>query len=293
MRRVLVRLHRWIGVVLFAYVAMICLTGSFLVYRPELLRMFEPKPTKVAVGARLLSDEELLQGAARAFPSERPVQVWRGAAPNHAVEIDLERGEQRRNWLFDPYTGEPVGPTLPLGFRAITFTLDLHKELVGAESGRVVNGMLGLGLAFLGLSGALIWRPRKKTERAGSLRRLHMTTGIWAALFVAMWGITGFHLAYPATGEAVIEWFEPFDELNPVERVGDKVSYWMAYLHFGRLGGYVPGCGRGDSCDHAIKGVWMLIALAPVFLALSGFWLWLRGRRARARARSSVSPTLH
>ncbi len=38
MRRVLIKLHRWIGVVLFAYVMMICLTGSFLVYRPELLR---------------------------------------------------------------------------------------------------------------------------------------------------------------------------------------------------------------------------------------------------------------
>ncbi len=71
-----------------------------------------------------------------------------------------------------------------------------------------------------------------------------MTTGIVVAVFVVMWGVTGSHLAYPPVGEAIIEWFEPFDELNPVERTGDTVSYWMSYLHFGRLGGYVPGCDR-------------------------------------------------
>lgn len=293
MRRVLVKLHRWIGVVLFAYVMMICLTGSFLVYRPELLRMTEPTPTEVAVGAKLLSDEDLLKAAERTFPDETAVQVWRGTKPNHAVEVDLEQGEERRNYLFDPYTGEPVGPTLPLSFRAITFTLDLHKELVGAETGRFVNGMLGLGLAFLGLTGVLLWKPRKKAERAGSLRRLHMTTGIVVAVFVVMWGVTGFHLAYPPVGEAIIEWFEPFDELNPVERTGDTVSYWMSYLHFGRLGGYVPGCERRDPCDNVIKVTWMLIALAPVFLAGSGFWLWLRGRRVRARVRDAAAPTVH
>ncbi len=90
------------------------------------------------------------------------MQVWRGTKPNYAVEVDLEQGEERRNYLFDPYTGEPVGPTLPWNFRAITFTLDLHKEPVGAETGRLVNGMLGLGLAFIGLTGVLLWKPRKK-----------------------------------------------------------------------------------------------------------------------------------
>ncbi|HWK40753.1 MAG TPA: PepSY domain-containing protein [Croceibacterium sp.] len=285
MRRILVQLHRWIGVALFLYVAMICLTGSVLVYRPELYRYFEPQPVEVSEGTRLLSDEALLRAAGRAFPDEKPLKVWRGSAANHAVEIDLVQGEERRNYLFDPYTGRPVGPTLPLGFRATTFLLQLHTELIGGESGRLANAALALGVVFLALSGVLVWRPRRSSQRGGGLRHWHMTAGIWGAVFLLMWGVTGFHLAYPALTEEVIEYFEPFDEVNPVERVGDRVSYWLAYLHFGRFGGVLPHCDRGESCAEALKAVWALIALIPAFLALSGFFLWLRGGRAKARVR--------
>jgi len=267
---------------------MICLTGSVLVYRPELYRHFEPKPIEVEQGTRLLSEEELLRSAALAFPDERPIKVWPGAADNHAVEVDLIRGEERRNYLFDPYTGKPVGPTLPLGFRATTFLLQLHTELVGGESGRTVNAALALSMVFLAISGSLVWRPRKSGQiRRGSLRRWHMTAGIWGAVFVLMWGVTGFHLAYPALTEAVVEYLEPFDEMNPVERVGDRVSYWLAYLHFGRFGGVLPHCARGESCAEVFKAVWALVALVPAFLSISGALLWLRGRRAKARVKTA------
>ena len=285
MRRVLVRLHRWAGLALAAYVLLIGLTGSVLVYRPELYRLFAPVPVAVAVGPRLLSDPELLQAAKRALPSERPVEVWRGGEPGDAVEVILERDGERRNYLFDPYTGAPVGPTLPLGFRATAYLLDLHTELVGGETGRTVNGALALGLVFMALSGVLLWTRRRARERSGSLRRLHLTVGIGAAVFVLMWGITGVHLAFPALTPGVVERVAPFDETSLEPWVGDTISYWLSYPHFGRFGGVLPGCGRGDWCDEGLKAAWALIGLAPVFLAGSGLALWLRGRRAKARVR--------
>ena len=115
-----------------------------------------------------------------------------------------------------------------------------------------------------------------------------MTVSIWAALFVFMWGITGANLVYPEVLMRAVDYFEPFDELNPVERVGDRVSYWFAYLHFGRFGGYIPGCERGMACDQTLKAVWAVIALTPAFLAGSGLVLWLRGRRARASVNRTV-----
>ena len=292
MRQVIVRIHRWIGIVLFAYVALICLTGSVLVYRPELFRHFEPQPLEVAVGPAQLSDEQLLASARRAFPAEEPAAVWPARQPNHAVEIDLVTDGETRGHLFDPYTGRPLRHAIPWDFWLVSRLLELHTELLGGDNGRLVNGALGLGLVFMALTGVLVWKPKKRNalsastgRQADSLRRLHMTVGIWAALFAFMWGITGFNLAYPDVMMRVVDYFEPFDEMNPVERVGDRVSYWFAYLHFGRFGGYVPGCERGSGCDGALKAVWALIALAPVFLAGSGFMLWLRGRRARSRAR--------
>ena len=281
---------------MFAYVAMICLTGSLLVYRPELFRYFEPQPVEVAVGPVLLSDEALRESARRAFPDEEPVEIWRGREPNHAVEIDLVTDGETRGHLFDPYTGRPLRHAIPWDFWLVSKLLELHTELLGGESGRMVNGALGLGLVFMALTGVLVWKPKKRTAVSastarppGNLRRLHMTVGIWAALFVFMWGITGANLVYPEVLMRVVDTFEPFDEMNPVERVGDQVSYWFAYLHFGRFGGYIPGCERGMACDQTLKAIWALIALAPVFLAASGFVLWLRGRRARTRVKMQVS----
>ncbi len=300
MRRILVRIHRWIGIVLFAYVALICVTGSVLVYRPELFRLFEPQPIEVAPGDVLLSDEQLLASAARAFPAEEPAAVWRGREPHHAVEVELVRDDEVRGHLFDPYTGRPLRHAIPWDFWLVMKLLDLHRELLGGENGRLLNGALGLGLVFLALSGALAWRPMKRKAasvraggRSGRLRRLHMTVGIWSALFAFMWGLTGFNLAYPDVLIAVVDWIEPFDETNPVERVGDTISYWLTYLHFGRFGGYIPGCERGSGCDSALKALWALIALAPAFLAVSGFVVWLRGQRAKARVdrlRRQVAP---
>jgi len=291
-RRALVQIHRWIGVILFAYVATLSVTGGVLVYRPELFRHFEPQPIEVAAGGVLLSDKQLLAGARRAFPAEEPGAIWRGREPNHAVEIELTSEGKTRGYLFDPYTGRPLRHAIPWDFWLVLKLLDVHRELLGGETGRLINGALGLGLVFLALSGVLAWRPNKaKTlspsvrKQPGRLRRLHMTVGIWAALFAFMWGLTGFNLAYPEVLMAAVDYFEPLDETKPVERVGDTISFWLTYLHFGRFGGYVPGCERGSGCDGGLKAVWTFIAITPVFLAGSGFLLWLRGRRARSRLR--------
>jgi len=285
MRRWLVRLHHWAGLALSLYVALICLTGSVLVFRPELYRAFEPQPTEVEIGPQRLSDARLMAAARRAFPDKEPIEVWPGQEPNHAATVDFVEGDERSNYLFDPFTGAPLGPTTPFGFRATTFLLDLHTQLVSGESGKLVNGALALGLALIALTGALAWLPRKPRERARGLRRWHLTAGIWSALFVLMWGITGLHLAVPGLTTGVVERFAPLDESSPVEWVGDTISYWLAYLHFGRFGGVLPGCERGAWCAEALKVAWSLIALAPVFLAGSGLVLWVRGRRAKARVR--------
>ena len=299
MRRTLVRLHRWIGIVLAIYVAMICLTGSVLVYRPELFRHFEPQPLVVATGPQLLTDPQLLAAAGRAFPSYEATQLWRGRQENHAVEVELLRGDSRLGELFDPYTGASLGPALPLGYRVTDMTLRLHNQLLGGDTGRMANGALGLLFVFLGLTGALAWRPHKHgkarrrargeqgvSQRQWGLRRLHKTAGIWAAAFVLMWAITGVHLAWPWLFDAVHEYLDPFDDANPVERPGDRISYWLAYAHFGRFG-YMDWCGPG-ACAEGFKAAWSAIALVPAGLAVTGLWLWLRGRLARARVKRAA-----
>jgi hypothetical protein len=99
-----------------------------------------------------------------------------------------------------------------------------------------------------------------------------------------MWGITGLYLSYPRPFDAIVEYLEPFDPSNPVERFGDLVLYWLGYAHFGRFGGRIPGCGRG-ACNEIFKAVWAAFGLVPVIMAGTGAIMWWNRTGARAMRR--------
>jgi uncharacterized iron-regulated membrane protein len=83
----------------------------------------------------------------------------------------------------------------------------------------------------------------------------------------------------------------------PVQRFVDQAMYWLAYLHFGRLGGRgISWCGRG-LCDSTTKAIWAFFGLAPAAMFVTGAIMWwnrvLRARwHAPARRRpSKASPS--
>ena len=174
-----------------------------------------------------------------------------GDTPNHAVEISLGGGGETRRRLFHPFTGEDLGDPLPVGFRATAWTLDLHDNLLGGRTGRRINGIGAFFFIVLALTGVVIWWPGIRSWRRSLIpdlranwRRLnwslHSAFGICVMPFVLMWGVSGAYLSFPDVFQVVVDYFEPFDPSDPVDRFGDRVLYWLAYLHFGRLGG--PRC---------------------------------------------------
>jgi hypothetical protein len=107
-------------------------------------------------------------------------------------------------------------------------------------------------------TGAVIWWPGYRRWRRSltvNVRpsakritwRLHSALGFWLFIFVALWGITGLYLSFAGNFAAFFDSIQPYDEANPAERTVDRIQYWLAYLHFGRLGvegspGAVAGC---------------------------------------------------
>ena len=73
---------------------------------------------------------------------------------------------------------------------------------------------------------------------------------------------TGIYLAFPAPFSAVVDYLEPVDEENFDPRVGDNVLYWLAYLHFGRFGGW------------STKLVWAVVGLMPPVMFVTGAVMW-------------------
>ena len=285
LRRALFQIHLWTGIGVGLYVVMISVTGSVLVYRNELYRAFSPQPVLVDGTGEALGNEQVKDAARRAYPDHEVGEIRTGKTANQAVEVTLKRGNQTKRRLFHPFSGEDLGDPLPLGYRASAWLLDLHDNLLNGETGRRVNGLGALFLIVLSMTGLIIWWPGiSKWRRSLTLDlranwkrltwSLHSAFGFWFVLFVVMWGITGAYLSFPQVFATVFDLIEPFDESNPAERVVDRIQYWLAYLHFGRLGGRgIPGCGRG-LCNSLTKITWAVIGVVPLLMFVTGLVMW-------------------
>jgi len=200
-------------------------------------------------------------------------EVISGTNPEAAVEVWLDRdGRTRKRW-FDPYTGRDLGEAVPLVIKVFAWMLDLHDNLLAGETGRTVNGIGGLLLSVMCVTGAVIWWPGVRNwrrslivRRSGSWTRfnwsLHSAMGFWGVLLVFVWGATGFYLVFQQPFMAAVDYFEPLDLESFEPRVGDAILTWLGRLHFGRFYG-LP-----------MKILYTVLGLALPVLFVTGALMW-------------------
>ena len=140
LRRAIFQVHLWVGVVAGLYMLMISVTGSVLVYRNELSRAATPAPRISTGSGPRLTDDELKQAAARLYPGYTPTSVTRFKNEDQAVEVWLRQGDDLRKRLFDVRSGADLADAIPPGIARISQLIDLHDNLLGGPTGRLVNG---------------------------------------------------------------------------------------------------------------------------------------------------------
>lgn len=282
-RRALFQAHLWTGVAAGLYIIVISLTGSALVFRNEIIRAYGGGPTVVAGSGPQLSMAAIEAHVRRAFPDYEVDDLKPGTLPNAAVEVRLKKDDVVLQRLFDPYSGEDLGNALSLTFRVMVWLAQFHDDFQGGDTGQLINAVGAAAVVALSLTGLVIWWPGVKTWRRSlgvvwrtNWRRfawhLHSALGFWTVALIFLWGITGLYLSAPQPFSDAVDFLDPLDESNPVERFGDQVLYWLAYLHFGRFGNRLPGC--GPVCDVALKSLWTIGGLVPPLLAVTGFTMW-------------------
>jgi uncharacterized iron-regulated membrane protein len=195
-------------------------------------------------------------------------------------------------------SGAPADAPVPRGIRAMTILLDVHDNLLAGSTGRKVNAAGALLLLLLVKTGAVIWWPGVGAWRGALIVRrrvgwrrlvweLHRAMGFWTFGFLLLFGLTGLYLGLPEPFHDLGDYLEPLTPENAGVRVVDRITYWLAYLHFGRLGGRgIPGCGRGF-CDSTTKFIWAVFGLAPAVMFVTGAVMWWNRviRRERAAGR--------
>jgi uncharacterized iron-regulated membrane protein len=298
LRRALFQVHLWSGIGLGLYILLMSVTGSVLVYRNELYRAATHEPIISTGAGPRLTDDQLTDAAARLYPGYSVVNITRLRNPDEAVDVRLRRGEEIKHRLFDPRSGGDVGPTVPIGIRLVSWLMDLHDNLLAGPTGRKVNGVGAFALLAVALTGIVIWWPGIKTwrrsltlPRGGGWKRwvwhLHSMIGFWSLAFTLVFGLSGVYLCFPQPFQDFADWIQPPTAANAGVRIVDKITYWLAFLHFGRIQGIGIPCKGPGFCDQTTKAVWAIFGIAPAAMFLTGAIMWwnrvLRRRPASPR----------
>jgi uncharacterized iron-regulated membrane protein len=150
---------------------------------------------------------------------------------------------------------------------SVEWIVKLHSNLLLGSTGRLVNGIAGICLTLLCLTGAIIWWPGVKNWRrsltvswGSQFPRinwdLHSALGFWSFVFVLLWGISGIYFSFP-------QWFNVLLLVDPADRFTDQGLSWLSELHFGRF-------------NWLTQAVWAVVGLVPAVLAFTGTFICCR-----------------
>ena len=233
LHRALFQLHLWAGLSLGIYALLIGVTGSVLVFREEIVQRITPDPVIDSSSAKVS-----LEGMVRMIRFQRPdMNIWAIEAPRRAdapwSSYLLQQGRPGQSVFIDT-TGRIVGQRQLEGTWFQLFER-FHSNLLIRNGGRWYNGVAGLALAALSLTGLYLWWPaRGQWSRAfrvvrtsswkGVIYDLHRVVGALTLAFTLLFCLTGAYFTWPAVYRNVIASVLPTRQKSPPQTVSQGPS---------------------------------------------------------------------
>lgn len=219
--------HKWVGLTLGLLFALLGLTGSLLVFYPELDLAFNPqraasRPATITAYAPIVETLRLSEPA-------RP-GTWRIELPtadNAPINARYYKPAETAHRAFAPLIITLDPATLRVtsqrfwGNDVFTWLYNLHYSLLLEEDGKILLGIASLPLILLLISGLYLWWPAPgkwigalsiKSGAAWKRRiyDLHAKPGVYSLLLVGTLTTTGLLLVVPG-------WFTPgIERLSPL-----------------------------------------------------------------------------
>jgi uncharacterized iron-regulated membrane protein len=217
LRRALFQIHLWAGVLLSAYVVVIALTGSVLVFRAELLRTTLPKQVGAYVPSQMAPVKVVLHEFTRVHPGAFVSDLRMPFEASPVFVIQAQDGAKSFVEVADASTGVAY----PLNKGWLDWVYDLHVYLLMSHTYGMQVNAAGAGLLLLlCVTGVVIWWPGIKVWTRGlkvavgkNWRRvnfdLHSAIGIWTLLLVSWWALSGVYFGFYKQVVATVGWVSP------------------------------------------------------------------------------------
>ncbi|MCI1189807.1 PepSY domain-containing protein [Hymenobacter sp. DH14] len=208
--RLLFNVHRWLGLLAGLFLLAMGLSGSALVFKPELENAL--RPTATTGSGPMVSLDAIYRDVARRYPRLRGIAVTHFPQhPADTYELRLYGNDGNPHTYdlhavyVDPHTGRIVreGSYRQWGGGALNWLLQLHYCGQWGLPGMLLTAGLGLLGLLSCLTGLIVYRKhvlqalllRVPLSRAAGRRRtsgLHRVVGSWTVLFNSLIFFTGF-----------------------------------------------------------------------------------------------------
>jgi uncharacterized iron-regulated membrane protein len=208
LRKLLLNLHLWAGLIAGIFLILLSFTGSFMVFEDEIDRALNPKLTWVTPGAKRLTLTEMKSRLEEKYPgrtvvgfsiSPRDGIAWGAALQSTASRESL-------NVVFNQFSGDILGTGADRN-NFVAYVHSFHLRLLMGEVGSSIMSWAGVLLLLLSLSGIVLWWPRKLfgVNWRGPMKQLnfelHQALGIYVSVFLMIFALTAIiiHWENPAT----------------------------------------------------------------------------------------------
>jgi uncharacterized iron-regulated membrane protein len=223
-RNTIFLLHRYFGLCMGLIMILIGITGSLLVFHAEIEDWLTIQRYGITMSqGQLLTLDKVVEIAQTTYPNwtfedivfpkdERYPMILGFTAP----DADPNLYEHGFHQVFiNPYTGKIMGE-LATRYTFYRFILNLHYRLFlpGEWLGRVITGVVALLLLEIAVTGIMLWPGWRKLSTGFKIKwnshikrrnfDLHKVIGIFAAIFLALTGLTGAYLSFDYQIEPVI-----------------------------------------------------------------------------------------
>jgi uncharacterized iron-regulated membrane protein len=210
--------HLWLGLILCIPIVVIGVSGSALLVQSDYLSRSFPSATATGPKQPIMRAIEvaLAGGPANSRLGRADLALREGAPVTVQVQPPGRRVRPVKIYV-DPVSLEVLGTqeVVPRG-EALGFLISIHSFLMmKSYIGVKVVGALGVVMTLMGISGLVLWLPKKgQWRRAFFVRRgarglplnldLHHAAGIWTLGVFLIMSVSGVYLCFPkAIADAV------------------------------------------------------------------------------------------
>jgi uncharacterized iron-regulated membrane protein len=258
LRKALFQIHLWTGIAVAAYVCLIGITGAALVFRPEMQKATFPKYFVVdRQGRPDAGAADIIHELQSSYPGARLLGIDYPTSRRATYLSYLARGSQLLTVFSNPVSGKVVGELPRRSW--ITRLQDLHFDLLGGRTGRLVNGIAAFFLVLMFATGLIVWWPgidRWRRSLSVDFRKswkriaweLHGAIGFWLFALLMLWAVTGVEFAFPRQFRQVVNAVAPLSVVRTPEsslRAGGRLPEAETTALITKAHELVPGAKMG------------------------------------------------